>query len=102
MPVVRRLTGKGLPFSAAIADLLGGPVVNPVVAASRASAYAFDWRRVLLRLGLGCGIAVAIVPAMGRLFASVKAIKDNGSETPNQTVRGPCVSLPILTGYALY
>jgi hypothetical protein len=50
VPVVRRLIGKGLPFSAAIAYLLGGPIVNPIVAASTALAYAFDWRIVFLRL----------------------------------------------------
>ena len=60
VPVVRRLAGKGLPLSAAIAYLLGGPIVNPIVAASTALAYAFDWRIVVLRLSLGCGIAVEI------------------------------------------
>ena len=79
VPVVRRLTGKGLPFSAAIAYLLGGPIVNPIVAASTALAYAFDWRIVVLRLSLGYGIAVAIGLLMGRLFTSAEAIKDNGA-----------------------
>jgi hypothetical protein len=83
VPVVRRLTGKGLPFSAAIAYLLGGPIVNPIVAASTALAYAFDWRIVILRLGLGYGIAVAIGMLMGRLFTSSGAIKDNGAALEN-------------------
>jgi hypothetical protein len=83
VPVVRRLIGKGLPFSAAIAYLLGGPIVNPIVAASTALAYAFDWRIVILRLGLGYGIAIAIGMLMGRLFTSSGAIKDNGAALEN-------------------
>ena len=83
VPVVRRLTGKGLPFSAAIAYLLGGPIVNPIVAASTALAYAFDWRIVILRLTLGYGIAVVIGLLMGRLFTSFEAIKDNGAASKN-------------------
>jgi uncharacterized membrane protein YraQ (UPF0718 family) len=79
VPVVRRLIGKGLPLSAAVAYLLGGPIVNPIVAASTALAYAFDWRVVALRLGLGYGIAVAIGMLMGRLFAGGGAVKDNGA-----------------------
>ena len=83
VPVVRRLLGKGLPFSAAIAYLLGGPIVNPIVAASTALAYAFDWRIVILRLGLGYGLAVVIGILMGRLFTSTEAVKDNGAAQEN-------------------
>ena len=74
VPVVRRLIGKGLPFSAAIGYLLAGPIVNPVVAASTALAYAFDWRVVALRLILGYAIAVIIGLAMGRIFDEAAAI----------------------------
>jgi len=78
VPVVRRLTGKGLPLSAAIAYLLGGPIVNPIVAASTALAYAFDWRIVILRLSLGYGIAVVIGLIMGKLFTGAAALRENG------------------------
>ena len=75
VPVVRRLARKGLPPSAAIAYLLGGPIVNPIVAASTALAYKSDWRIVGLRMGLGYLIAVGVALAMGRLFRG-KAILD--------------------------
>ena len=90
VPVVRRLTGKGLPFSAAIAYLLGGPIVNPIVAASTALAYAFDWRIVVLRLSLGYCIAVAIGLTMGRLFTSAEALKDNGVAFKNNALSCGC------------
>jgi uncharacterized membrane protein YraQ (UPF0718 family) len=95
VPVVRRLTGKGLPFSAAIAYLLGGPIVNPIVAASTALAYAFDWRIVVLRLGLGYGIAVAMGLLMGRLFTSIQAIKNNGAPFKNSAAPCDCHPEPL-------
>jgi uncharacterized membrane protein YraQ (UPF0718 family) len=84
------LIGKGLPFSAAIAYLLGGPIVNPIVAASTALAYAFDWRIVILRLSLGYGIAVAIGMLMGRLFTSAEAIKNEHRDSRNKTSSCGC------------
>jgi hypothetical protein len=85
VPVVRRLLGKGLPISAAVAYLLGGPIVNPIVAASTALAYAFDWRIVTLRMALGYGIAVAIGMLMGRLFTRNTAIRDGGGALGKNT-----------------
>ena len=75
IPVVRRLLGKGVPFSAAIAYLLGGPIVNPVVAASTATAYRFDWTMVGARLGFGYLIAVTVAFLMGRLFPHNQGLK---------------------------
>ncbi|MEW6709937.1 MAG: permease, partial [Candidatus Riflebacteria bacterium] len=51
---------KGVPFSAAVAYLLAGPIVNPLVAASTAVAYFFNWKMVALRLGLGYLAAVSV------------------------------------------
>ena len=78
MPVVRRLTRKGLPLSAAVAYLLGGPIVNPIVGASTFLAYAGDWRIVVLRLGAGYAIAVGVGWLMGRLFTSLPALLEEG------------------------
>ena len=68
VPVVRRLLGKGVPFSAAITFLLAGPIVNGIVAASTAIAYRFNWNYVIVRLGLGYTIAVFIGLLMGFFF----------------------------------
>jgi uncharacterized membrane protein YraQ (UPF0718 family) len=68
IPVVRRLLGKGVPVPAAIAFLLGAPLVNPVVGISTAAAYSFTLPVALLRLALGYGIAVTTALIMGRLF----------------------------------
>lgn len=73
VPVTRRLARKGLPAAAAVAYLLGGPLVNPVTAASTALAYRFDWSVVAARLGLGYLIAVGVALLMGRLFKGQQA-----------------------------
>nr|WP_321464882.1 permease [uncultured Desulfobulbus sp.] len=72
VPVIRRLLGKGVPFGAAVAFLLGGPIVNPLVAASTAVAYNMDWRMVALRLG--CGYAIA---AMAGMLLSLRFTNEN-------------------------
>lgn len=100
VPVVRRLVGKGLPFSAAIAYLLGGPIINPIVAASTALAYALDWRIVILRLALGYGIAVAIGLIMGRIFSSVPAIRENGCGADGNDSPCGCADLPATHDHA--
>lgn len=66
--VVRRLTRKGLPISAAIAYLLSAPIVNPIVIFSTAWAYQMNWKIVLLRMLFGYFIAVTIGLVMGSLF----------------------------------
>jgi len=82
VPVVKRLVGKGFPFAAAVGYLLGGPIVNPVVAVSTAMAYAFDWRMVALRLVGGYFLAVAIGLVLGRFFQNTSAIIRIGTD-PN-------------------
>ena len=73
VPVVRRLLGKGVPFSAAITFLLAGPIVNPIVAWSTATAYTFSWRIVVIRLACGYLIAILVGLFLGRFFN-----RDNG------------------------
>jgi uncharacterized membrane protein YraQ (UPF0718 family) len=87
---VRRLIDKGFPFSASIAYLLGGPIVNPIVAASTALAYTFDWRIVILRLGLGYALAVIIGLIMGRLFSTTEAITGIDAELKTNSVSCGC------------
>jgi len=68
VPVVRRLLGKGVPFPAAITFLLAGPIVNPIVAWSTATAYTFSWKIVIIRLACGYTIAVLVGMLLGRFF----------------------------------
>lgn len=83
VPVVRRLAKKGFPATAAIAYLLGGPILNPIVAASTALAYKFDWQVVGLRMLLGYGIAVTVALLMGRIFGKQPILAERVQETPH-------------------
>jgi len=76
VPVIRRLLKKGIPLSAAIAFLLGGPIVNPLVAASTAVAYFADWSIMIQRMVIGYFIAVAGGLLMNFLFSKSKAVRN--------------------------
>ncbi len=77
VPVVRRLSRKGLPMAAAVAYLLGGPIANPIVGVSTAVAYKLDFRMAAIRMILGYAIAVGIGLLMDRIFARRRALLDN-------------------------
>jgi len=96
VPVVRRLVGKGLPFSAAVAYLLAGPIVNPIVAGSTLMAYGFAWKIAGLRLGLGYVIAVAVAVLLGRLFPGRSALREGLDNLPASACACGCESGPAL------
>jgi uncharacterized protein len=65
VPLVRRLSQKGLPISAGIAFLLAAPVINPIVIASTYAAFGLGvvfWARI------GFTFATALV--VGLVFAA--------------------------------
>jgi uncharacterized membrane protein YraQ (UPF0718 family) len=57
VPVARRLISKGVPLCSAVAFMLAAPIINPVVAASTAVAFAGDHSMVWWRLGLAFLVA---------------------------------------------
>jgi uncharacterized membrane protein YraQ (UPF0718 family) len=77
VPVVRRLLGKGMPLGAAVAFLLGGPIVNPLVFASTLFAYSFSWDVAFLRLFSGFGIAIAVGLLIDRQFTRQQALVED-------------------------
>jgi uncharacterized protein len=60
VPVVRKFIQKGMPLGAAVAFLLGGPIVNPLVFSSTLVAYSFAWEVAFLRVFIGVVIAMTI------------------------------------------
>ena len=85
VPVVRRLLGKGIPFPAAVAFLLGAPLVNPIVGVSTAVAYSYNGSVAIIRLTLGYAIAVAAGLAMGWLFPEGSALISRRALRPRHT-----------------
>lgn len=66
--VVRRLLRKGVPQSVAIAYMLAGPLVNPVVALSTLVAYRFQWHVMIIRLIAGYVVAVLVALLAGKFL----------------------------------
>ena len=80
VPVVRRLLGKGMPLGAAIAFLLGGPIVNPLVFASTLVAYSFSWDVAFLRLFTGYAIAIGVGLLIDGMFTRQQALVENQNQ----------------------
>ncbi len=79
IPVLKRLMEKGMPLSAAVAFLLGGPIVNPIVFASTVAAYGMILDIAVIRLLFGYGIAVFAGFTAGCLLEKQRAVL--GQET---------------------
>ncbi|MBD3169808.1 MAG: hypothetical protein GF307_10025, partial [candidate division Zixibacteria bacterium] len=65
---------KGVPFSAAVAYLIAGPIVNPVTFASTGMAYLWDWKIAVIRLLCGYGIGVLLSLIAGKLYPGKSAL----------------------------
>ncbi|MDR1535160.1 MAG: permease [Planctomycetota bacterium] len=83
VPVVRRLIGKGLPAAAAIAYLLGGPIVNPVVFVSTGLAYRFNWQVAASRAVWGYLTAVVVAFLAGRILGDGGIVEPGGPVPPS-------------------
>lgn len=68
VPLVKRLLNKGAPLSVAIAFLLAGPIVNPIVAASTWLAYQGSWNFLITRMVLGYSVAIIVSLIMDLLL----------------------------------
>ncbi|MBE1555291.1 permease [Sporosarcina limicola] len=60
IPIARRLMAKGVPLHAAVAFMLTGPVINPVVLFSTYVAFGNSWEMVLYRGGLSFIVAFIV------------------------------------------
>jgi uncharacterized membrane protein YraQ (UPF0718 family) len=60
VPIVRRLMLKGVPVHAAIAFMLTGPIINPIVLFSTYVAFGNQWDIVIYRGGLAFIVAILI------------------------------------------
>lgn len=76
VPLVRRLINKGVPVPAAIAFLLGAPIVNPLVAASTWLAYRGNWGMVSTRMVCGYVIAVSVAFILHSIFRHNRVIQE--------------------------
>ena len=74
VPVVRKFIQKGMPLGSAVAFLLGGPIVNPMVFGSTYTAYSFSLETAFLRVFSGAAIAVAIGLFIDKVITASQAL----------------------------
>ena len=96
VPVVRRLSRKGLPLSACVAYLIAGPILNPIVFFSTFMAYRWDLRIALTRMLFGFVIAIILGLVMRRIFKRQYAFLDP-NKTSDETAAGTMPASPIVT-----
>ncbi|QAY67657.1 permease [Paenibacillus protaetiae] len=68
VPITRRLMGKGMPLHAAVAFMLTGPVINPIVLFATYIAFGNDWRMVGIRGFTALGVAFCTAIILGYMF----------------------------------
>ena len=82
VPTARSLMQKGAPVPLGLAFMLASPVVNPIVIASTAVAFAgvLGWGFVAGRIGLSLAIAVAVALVLGRGPAAQALLAHRGGD----------------------
>jgi len=78
VPVIRRLMGKGLPVSNAVAYMLAAPIVNPIVALSTYAAFRGQNPAEFTILRLGIGYFVAVLAAMAVYHLPIASVLKKG------------------------
>ncbi len=75
VPIVRRLLLKGVPLHTAIAFMLTGPVINPVVMFSTFIAFGNQWSMVFYRGGMALIVALIIAVIISYQFKGNQLLK---------------------------
>lgn len=78
VPVIRRLIGKGLPISNAVAYMLAAPIVNPIVALSTYAAFRNQGAAEMTVFRLGIGFIVAVIASLAVYNLPVRAVLREG------------------------
>ncbi|MFT8390969.1 MAG: permease [Sporolactobacillus sp.] len=60
VPITERLIRKQVPLHAAIAFMLAGPIINPVVLFATYIAFGSSWQMVLYRAGLAIAVSITV------------------------------------------
>ncbi len=98
VPVVRRLSQKGLPISSGIAFLLAAPVINPIVIASTYAAFGLGpvfWARIgfTFVVSVAVGLVFSVQPQLikilrPRTLAVAGGSHESGVPSPKNTNLG--------------
>lgn len=89
VPIVRRLTQKGVPLYAGIAFMLTGPIVNPIVLFSTYIAFGSSFRMVIYRGVLAIVVAFIVSLILSFMFKDNQLLEPVSSNAtpPNKSWR---------------
>ena len=90
VPVVRKFLQKGMPLGAAVAFLLGGPIVNPLVFSSTLVAYSLSWHVPVLRTFIGASIAIGIGLLVHMSISEKQGVVPGSSDNHGCTHKEAC------------
>ncbi|WP_432352770.1 permease [Sporosarcina sp. A2] len=100
IPVTQRLMAKGVPLHAAVAFMLTGPVINPVVLFSTYVAFGNSWKMVFLRGGLSFAVALVVGLILSYQFKGSSQLKHTlqtrkvpGTSTTKNKVLGTVIHM---------
>ncbi|KAB7671303.1 permease [Bacillus sp. B1-b2] len=79
VPITRRLMLKGVPLPAAMAFMLTGPIINPIVLSSTYIAFGNSWKMVFYRAGLALVTSI-IVGILLKFFVKESPLKNSTLE----------------------
>jgi hypothetical protein len=101
VPVMRRLLGKGLPLSCAVAYMLAAPIINPVVIASTAAAFSSDRSDLdnltgIQMITLRVGMAFIVAFIVGLIVEA--RVRKGGVASLIQPIRGMVTTEPAPAG----
>jgi uncharacterized membrane protein YraQ (UPF0718 family) len=68
VPITERLVKKKVPLHAAIAFMLAGPIINPVVLFATYIAFGSSWQMVFYRAGLAIAVSITVGILVSYLF----------------------------------
>jgi uncharacterized protein len=68
VPITQRLVKKNVPLYSAMAFMLTGPIINPVVIFSTFIAFGDSWKMALYRSGLAIAVAVVVSIVISYVF----------------------------------
>lgn len=68
VPITKRLLLKGVPLQAAIAFMLTGPIINPIVLYATFIAFGNSWKMALIRAGAAIVVAYIVAFVLSLMF----------------------------------
>ncbi|WP_141433252.1 permease [Bacillus sp. 03113] len=93
VPITKRLMTKGVPLHAAIAFMLTGPVINPIVLFSTYIAFGNSWKMVFYRGGLAFIVAIIVGFILAAQFKTSQLKNDDSIQMKSLSLKARFIGM---------